>query len=377
MMNRNEETKKLRIVAFGIRALPPVEGCGGAETFAEELYTRLSSRGHEVTVYCRKRFGENKRYPSRYRNLHLIYLPTLRKMGFDTLFHSFLCTLHIVFFDTGDVVHIHNAGNSLFIPLLRLFRKKCFVSIDGIDWKRTRWSWYAKLYLKAASLFALRVSNRVIVDNRIVQEYYKNKYNIELDYLPYGANITKTSTKTALSKYDLEQNKYILFIGRFSIEKGVHYLIEAFERIDTNMKLVLVGDDLFNHDWVKKLKSTKDHRIVFTGFLYGSAVDELIQHCYFYVQPSDVEGLSPVILRVMGSGKCVLASDIPENRIIVEQNGFLFKKGDTDSLKDEIKKLLIDSRLIQNAGSKSREYVEHNYSWDRVAEGHLHLFFNS
>jgi len=54
--------KKLRIAAFGIRSLPPSDGSGGAENFAEEFYTRLKQRGHEIVVYCRK-------YPVNIKNI--------------------------------------------------------------------------------------------------------------------------------------------------------------------------------------------------------------------------------------------------------------------------------------------------------------------
>lgn len=368
---------KLKLVAFGIRALPPIDGCGGAETFAEELYTRILEKGHEVTVYCRKYIGENNNLPKSYKNLKLIYLPTVKLVGFDTLFHSFLCTLHIIIFNTGKIIHIHNAGNSIFVPILKLFGKKCYISMDGIDWKRTRWSWYAKIYLQFTNLLALKVANKVIVDNLVVQKHYIDKYNLMLDYIPYGSNILMVKGTETLRKFNLRKNEYILFVGRFSLEKGVHYLIKAFESINSTFNLVLVGDDLFNKEWVSQLKSTSDSRIIFTGFLYGTAVDELIQNCYIYVQPSDVEGLSPVILRVMGMGKCVLSSDIPENRFLVENRGHLFRKGDVESLNTKIQFLLSNKSIVEEAGIKSLEHIEYNYSWDYVTQQHLNIFLNN
>ena len=197
------------------------------------------------------------------------------------------------------------------------------------------------------------------------------------EYVPYGSNIVKINTSVALAKMGVEKNKYLLFAGRFSIEKGIHYLIKAFEQIDTDLKLVLIGDDLYNKVWVSELRSTKDKRIIFTGFLYGTDVDELMQHCRFYVQPSDVEGLSPVILRVMGLGKCVLSSDIPENTFLVKDHGYLFKHGDIDSLKNEIEKLINNSEAVNIAGERSRKFVEENYSWDKITRLHIDIFNNN
>lgn len=368
--------KELRIAVFGMIGLPPSDGSGGAETVAEEIYTRFEKQGHKIVIYCRKYIGECKRYPKSYRNLKLYYLPTIRKRGFDTLFHSFLCTLHIILFNTGKIIHICNPGNSIWVPFLRLFGKKCYIGMDGIDWKRERWPVYAKIYLKITNYLALLVSNRVTVDNIFVQRYYLKKFGVKLDYIPYGANIKKIITYEILKKLNLKKDKYILFVGRFIKEKGVHYLIKAFERQDTDFNLVLVGDDLFDKNWVNKLKSTKDSRIIFTGFLYGHYVDELMQNCYLYVQPSDVEGLAPVILRAMSFGKCVLSSDIPENRFLVENNGHLFKRGNIESLVSELKMLLDDEKKVKQKGKASQEFVKNNFSWDKVAEQHLEVLLN-
>lgn len=371
------KTMSLRIAVFGIRALPSVDGCGGAETFAEELYTRLAEREHEVTVYCRRYFGDKKRYPNSYRNLNIIYLPTFKRVGLDTFFHSFLCMLHIVAFNTGKVIHIHNAGNSLFVPVLNMFGKKCLISMDGIDWNRKRWNFFVRLYLRITNFLALYVSHKVIVDNILIKKYYRDNFRKDLEFIPYGSNIRNVKTRGILEKLNLAPKRYILFVGRFSREKGVHYLIKAFEKTLTDLKLVLVGDDMFDQKWVDGLKTTTDTRIIFTGFLYGDSVDELIQHCYLYVQPSDVEGLSPVILRVMGLGKCVLSSDIPENRFLVDHAGFLFVRGDVDSLHQNLSNLLSRSDLVDAEGEKARNFVEKNYSWDHVADRHEKIFLKA
>jgi len=366
--------KKFKVAVFGIKTLPPTEGCAGAETIAEEIYTRMAQQGHEMVVYCRKYFRVHKDYPKRYKNLRLIYIPTIKKKGFDTLIHSFFCTLHIILFNTGKYIHIHNAGNSIWVPLLRLFGKKCFVGLDGFDWKRSGWPIYARIYLKMTSYLALWFSTRLIIDNVFVQKYYLEKFGAKLDHIPYGVNIKNVNSCEILKKLNLTKGKYILFVGRFIREKGIHYLIEAFENLDTDFNLVLVGGNLFDEDWVNELKSTTDKRIIFTGFLYGQYVDELIQHCYLYVQPSDVEGLSPVILTAMGMGKCVVSSDIPENSYLVENNGFLFEKGNVESLASVLERLLEAEEEVKQKGKSAQEFVGKNFSWDTVVDKYIELF---
>jgi glycosyltransferase involved in cell wall biosynthesis len=368
----NSQRKKIAV--FGIRSLPPSDGSGGSDTIAEALYSRLADRGYAVVVYCRKYRGASQKCPSRYKNMRLIHLPTIRRQGFDTLIHSFLCTLHIIFFSTGELIHIHNAGNIIWVPLLKLFGKKCFIGVDGLDWKRTRWPVYVRAYLRTAVYLAAHLSDRIIVDNVFAYRHYVEKLGEKIVYIPYGVEIKYTSSRRILEQLHLEPHKYILFVGRFIPEKGIHYLIEAFEKLDTDIKLVLVGDNLLDKRWVDKLRSTKDKRIVFTGYLYGQSVDELMQHCYLYVQPSDVEGLSPVILTAMSVGKCVLASDILENRFLVQENGFLFQRGDVGSLLSALRMLLSANEEVRDKGKRAQRFVAGNFSWDKVVDQYVEIF---
>lgn len=129
---------KLRIAAFGFRSIPMREGCAGADKFAMELYPRLVKLGHEVIGYNRLYSGQ-KPLTSEYKGIRLKYFKTIRKMGFDTLLHSFKCTCDIIFKNTADIVHIQNGGNSIWAIFLRLADKKVFLSQDGIDWERDKW----------------------------------------------------------------------------------------------------------------------------------------------------------------------------------------------------------------------------------------------
>lgn len=364
----------LRIAAFGVRRLPPAAGCAGAETFADELYSRFVQKGHSVTVYCRRYPGIKQHELKEYKGIKLLYLPTVQRQGFDTLVHGFLCAMHIIVYNTGDIIHIHNAGNSIWVPLLRLFGKKCFISIDGFDWRRSRWPWYARIYLRVAGTLALRLANHLIVDNIFIQQYYQNKHVVNLTYIPYGVSLDAEADYAILDKLGLKEGGYLLFVGRFVKEKGIHYLIRAFEELDTDLRLVLVGGNIFDEKWVARLKSTKDPRIMFAGYIYGPEVEALLRCCYLYVQPSDVEGLSPVILRAMGSGRCVVASDIPENRFLVEGRGEIFRRGDVRSLKETLARLLADPAEVERRGRMCRRFIEENFSWDLAVNMHLKLF---
>ncbi|MFX0126349.1 MAG: hypothetical protein ACFFAE_22195, partial [Candidatus Hodarchaeota archaeon] len=126
--------------------MPPCEGSAGADTVAMEVCPRYVRNGFDVIAYNRV---YNDKVPERklYKGVQLIYLKTFKKSGFDSFFHSLKATYHIIRYNTANIVFIYNGGNSLWAIFLRLFGKKVFVGVDGMDWKREKWPWYVKIYL--------------------------------------------------------------------------------------------------------------------------------------------------------------------------------------------------------------------------------------
>ena len=363
-----------RIAAFGFRSVPPIEGCAGADKFAEELFTRLVKKGFEVTAYNRLYKGQ-KVIGNSYKGINLIYLKTTNRKGFDTLLHSFKSTVHIIWHNTGDIVHIQNGGNSIWALFLRLTGKKVFVSQDGVDWKRDKWPWYGKLYLYLSSVITAYLPNRAIFDNIFVKEIFEKKFQKKFDFIPFGSEVTTNpDSSDILCRLGLKPGEYFLFVGRFIPDKGLQYLVPAFEKIKTSKKLVLVGGSPNPSKFERTITATTDKRIFFPGYIYGADSNALMKNAYAYIQPSDVEGLSPVILENMGLGTPVICSDIRENRYVVEDTALTFKHGDTNDL-ERVLKLALEypDSLSQNA-TKAKTRALDNFSWDVVTDKHIELF---
>jgi glycosyltransferase involved in cell wall biosynthesis len=365
-----------RIAAFGIRSLPPEDGSAGADKFAMELYPRIVKKGYIVTVYNRL-YGEASTLDE-YHGVLLVGLKTVRRSGFDTLLHSLKATWHIITHNSADVVHIHNGGNSIWALPLRLFGKKVFISQDGIDWKRDKWPWYGKIFLYCSAFITAHFVNGVIFDNIYAQKYYSNKFKKSFKYIPYGSEVFDTDRPTGiLKKLELTPGEYFLFVGRFIPDKGVHYLIKAFEQINTKKKLVIVGGSPNSSEYEKTLRETKDDRIMFPGYIYGEQTIELMKHAYLYIQPSDVEGQSPVILTIMGLGTPLLCSDIPENIFVVQDHAVTFMHSDIHSLKSQLEYAILHPEDLRKLASTGRTHVLKNYSWEKTVDDHIATFFGT
>jgi glycosyltransferase involved in cell wall biosynthesis len=367
--------KKLRIAAFGFRSIPLREGCAGADKFASELFPRLVKLGHEVVAYNRLYPGQ-KPLGTVFQGVKLKYFKTYYRMGLDTLFHSFKCTFDIIFKNTGDIVHIQNGGNSIWALFLRCVGKKVFLSQDGIDWKRAKWPWYGKVFLRLSVYFTAFFPNQVIFDNIFSQELFEKRFGKKFAFIPFGSETPEfIEDEKIFNVLGIEKKEYFLFVGRFIPDKGLHYLISAFKDIKTSKKLVLVGGSPNPSDYEKKLRSTKDDRIVFSGYIYGDDVLTLMKNAFCYIQPSDVEGLSPVILNVMGLGTPIICSDIKENIYIVSDSAIIFRKGNIDSLKSAIKTSLKSHEEMIKLAERSKQHILSLFSWQKVTLEH-ELIFN-
>ena len=337
----------------------------------------MAARGHQVIGYNRVYDGGGPEKSS-YKGVTLLNIQTPKRKGVEALLHSAKATFHIIWHNTSDVVHIQNGGNSIFIPILRLFGKKVFLTEDGAEWNRGKWPWYARLYLRTMMYLTAYLPNGVIFDNVFVREMFEKRFGRKYYYVPYGSDPQKDESLTdVLERLGLEVGEYFLFVGRFIPEKGLQYLVPAFEKVVTNKKLVLVGGATQGSEFAAKLTATSDERILFPGFMYGPDVHTLMRGAYAYIQPSDLEGLSPVILENMGLGAPVICSDIRENIFVVGDTAITFSKSDKSDLTAKIRQALEDAPQLRRNAERAKRRAAEMFSWEAVATQHETIFFGT
>jgi glycosyltransferase involved in cell wall biosynthesis len=351
----------LRVALIGGRGV--ISKYSGIETCYEEIGKRLAEMGHDVTVYCRTYFSPRQ---AEHNGMRLVRLPTIRSKHLDTLVHTFLSTIHAIF-DDFDIVHYHCLGPALFSFLPRLFGKKTVVTVQGLDWQRRKWGRIASAILRLGERASIELPDATTVVSRTLQQYYRANYGIEPIYVPNGTTLRQRRASGRLYEWGLEPDSYVLFLGRFSVEKNCDLLMQAFERIDTPIKLVLAGGSSHSDAYVKRLRRRQSDRVLVMDWVSGKALDELLTNAMLFVLPSDLEGLSLALLDAMGAGVCVLASDVPENCELVEGSGFSFRHGDLDDLERMLRLLISEPEVRKAAASRARERVWEHYLWSRVA----------
>jgi glycosyltransferase involved in cell wall biosynthesis len=351
----------IRIAFIGGRGV--ISKYSGIEAYYEEVGGRLAEMGYQLTLYCRTYFTPDVGV---HNGMRLVRLPTIRSKHLETVIHTLLSTMHAMV-KRCDIVHYHALGPALFSFLPRLVGKKTVVTVQGLDWQRKKWGRLASLTLQLGEIASARVPNTTMVVSRTLQDYYRLQYGAETRYIPNGAVLRERSRVLKILDWGLVPDDYILFLGRFSPEKNCHLLIDAYEKLETSLKLVLAGGSSHTSPYASQLRRHASDRIVFLDWVSGEQLTELLTNAALFVLPSDLEGLSLALLDAMGAGVCVLTSDIPENQEVVENAGFTFRAGDVDDLARMLALVASNSETRAAAGRMEKQIIQERYLWPHIA----------
>ena len=371
--------KKLKVAMIGHKRIPSREG--GVEIVVEELSTRMFDLGHQVTCYNRKgHHVSGSEFDtttlSEYKGVQLKNVWTLDKKGLAALTSSFSAALKAAF-GKCDVVHFHAEGPCAMLWIPKLFGKRCIATIHGLDWQRAKWSGFASKYIQFGEKVASKYADEIIVLSKNVQQYFLTTYQRKTRFIPNGVNrpIIREA-KEILNQYGLKEDSYILYLGRIVPEKGLRYLIEAFQQVQTDKKLVIAGGSSDTQGFLDEIKelAKEDQRILFTGFVQGTILDELYSNAYIYILPSDLEGMPLSLLEAMSYGNCCLTSDISECKEVVEDKAVIFQKSNVSDLQQKLQALCDSPAIVQKYKAEAADFICKKYNWDDVVRKTIELY---
>lgn len=326
----------MKIGIIGHKRIPSNEG--GIEKGVEQHAVRMVARGNQVTAY--NRGGHNvfdakydtKRQKS-YKGVKIVTVPTVSGAA-SVPIYSLLATIHAIF-ARYDVISYRASGSCVMIPIAKLFGIRCVASLHGIDSKRDKWGGFASKYLEFGERMAATKADVCLVLSKHMKEYIDHRYGVNSVLFANGIDKPVICDPELIKeKYGLCSDDYILSLGRIVPEKGIHYLISAFRKCKSKKKLVIAGGAEANKEYYNKLLELAkgDERIIFTGYVVGKEIQELYSNAYFFVLPSNLEGMANALLEAMSYGNCCLISDIPENTEVVGDKAVWFEKGNEAQL---------------------------------------------
>jgi glycosyltransferase involved in cell wall biosynthesis len=342
-------------------------GGGGIETYTREVGPRLVARGHEVTVYSTRSNGHAR---GSWNGMRIVWLPKVKPYWAEKFCAAAMATYKEYLSDSPDIIHLHSVAAGTMTAFLRWRRAPCVVQMHGVEWMRSRWGETARATLKMMEKTTLLCGDAFTAVSRTQCDNFERRYHKYFEYIPNAADLKSYASPALIRELGLRPREYILFAARLVPEKGLHHLISAFRSVPADCSLVIAGDCPNSSDYERQLHqmAESDPRIRFIGRVSGRLLEELLSNARFFVQPSELEGMSIGLLEAMSYGNACIASDIPENLEVLGEAGLPFRSKDPEDLARVMEWCIRNPEAATELGRKARHRVEAHFSWERVVE---------
>ena len=347
-----------KIAIIGTVGLPAIYG--GFETLAEYL-TKYLGKNYAITVYCSSKSYNQK--ITEYNDAKLVYLP-LNANGVQSIPYDILAILKAIRY--ADTLLILGVSGCIILPLIKLIsRKKIIVNIDGMEWKRNKWSKFAKWFLKFSEKLAVNYADSVITDNQVIKEYVLSEYGVESTLIAYGGDhaVAAPLANKVLSQYPVLDANYAFTVCRIEPENNIHLILEAVAK-QTKLPLVLIGN------W-QASQYGKDLHASYSGINHLHLLDpvydqdllnQLRSNCWVYLHGHSAGGTNPSLVEAMCLGLPIFAFAANYNKETTENAAEYFSDA------DELMHLIVNANeesLLAN-GLAMSAIANRRYQWQGI-----------
>jgi glycosyltransferase involved in cell wall biosynthesis len=357
---------KHKIAIIGTNGLPG--RYGGWDQLLNHLTDSLSDK-YELVVYTSS-YNAVKGLKE-YNGAKLTIIP-LKANGFQSVLYDGVSMLDACL--KYDTLLVLGTSGCIFLPFINLFNKKIILNPDGAEWKRGKWSYPVKSFLKLSEKLGVKLSNVVVADNVVIQDYIREKYDKNSVLIEYGGDhvISESLGVDTARKYDIEKNKYAFKVCRIEPENNIDLILEAFK--DSKLKLILIGNWAFSKygvDLKGKYKSF-DNLILLDPIYDQRTLDELRSNCGIYVHGHSVGGTNPSLVEAMNLGLCCAVFDVDYNRETTENSALYFS--DITELKNLASDFLNDKINYELIGNNLKSIAIRRYTWESIIDKYEQLF---
>ncbi len=358
-----------RIAIIGTAGVPGKYG--GFETLAHQLVKQWKGT-FALTVYCSKNYYPKQDRVSTWEGARLVYLP-FNANGVQSILYDLVSMLHALF--VADTFIVLGVSGGVMVPFLRWFtRKKIIVNIDGLEWRRQKWSPLAKRFLRWSERLAVRFSHADVADNDQIKRYTAIQYKTLSHMIAYGGDHTQrvALSRETKAQYPFTQKPYAFKVCRIEPENNIHEVLAAFEQCE-DMPLVLVGNwqaSAYGQQLLEKYRRVPNLHLL-PPIYDQRALDELRSNCFVYIHGHSAGGTNPSLVEAMYLGLPVLAFDVSYNRSTTDNQAFYFKNA------QDLSKQLQHwhYRDFRANGNRMVALAQKRYTWAIVAGKYKRLVF--
>lgn len=355
------ETLPQSVSILGTRGIPARHG--GFETFAEKLALYLVKRGWDVTVYCQVT-GEGEVQEEEWQGVRLVKIPVIR----DDALHTIIFDWRAIRQATRKPGCILTLGyNTAFLSLYCLLRrKKQIINMDGIEWKRKKWSLPVKIWFYLNEKLGALMGNALVADHPEIKNHLTSVFTRKkITMIPYGADYISHADKSLIDVYKLEEKKYALLIARPEPENSILEVVKAFSETHRGIKLVVLGGYDEAHPYQKQVMEAASVEVMFVGAIYDKEiVSALRYYARFYIHGHQVGGTNPALVEALGASCAVLAHKNKFNTWVAGKAAIFFS--DVSKCSEKIKKLIEDQDLLNELKTHSENIHRSRFTWKSI-----------
>lgn len=358
---------KKDLAILGIVGVPA--NYGGFETLVDNLLDSITTF-YNVTVFCESNAYDEKL--DSYKGANLVYI-NKKANGLQSIIYDIVCLLKS--YRKFDHILLLGVSGAIILPFIKPFASaKIITHIDGLEWKRDKWGWFAKKFLKFSEYLAVKFSDGIVADNKHIQEYVTNEYQEDSFLIAYGANHVMPVDPISyyLKKFSFLESPFVFTVCRIEPENNVEMQLKAFKECDIGMPYVVVGNWNAN-DYGMKLYhdySKVDNIILYNPIYEMEELNVLRSNCFFYLHGHSAGGTNPSLVEAMYLGLPVIAFGVNYNRETTFGKALYFNT--FEELKDLLFKLREHNRdqLIHDLSNLAKK----NYSWKAITKKYVKMF---
>lgn len=358
---------KMKIAILGTRGIP--NHYGGFEQFAEFFSVYLVEKGHDVYVYNSHNHPHQQ---SEFKGVKIIHKndPEHKLGTFGQFLYDYNCIADSRSRNFDIILQLGYTSNSVWFFLLP--KKPIIITnMDGLEWKRSKYSAPVRQFLKFAERLAAISSDYLVSDSIGIQKFLKEKYNKESTYIAYGAHPFRNPDETVLAKYDVEKGNYNMVMARFEPENNIEMVLEGVALSENGQTILVVGNHKTKYGGYLTSKFAKYPNIRFVGGIYNlDHLNNLRQFSNIYFHGHSVGGTNPSLLEAMASNALIAAHDNDFNKGILQGNAYYF------STAEQVKNILLTIKKNDNLQMVQNNFqaIADDYNWNKINGEYLQLF---
>lgn len=363
---------KKKIVIFGVKYFPAK---GGTSRVVENLLEAMHDT-YDFTIYC----YQHPKAAQHIKGVKTIQFPEIPIKGVGVFIYYLICCFHLLWKGHYDLVHLHKTDGAFFLPLLtRKF--KVISTSHALPYLNDKWSGIGKYYFRVVERLFMESDSTITAISLPQTQYYSEQYQRPVHFIPNGIHPVKPVQVAAIEKlrkaYELPE-RYLLFAARRVIPlKGCHTLIAALQEINFTGTLIIAGDYEQMPNYTQQLKkSAAGLDVRFIGYVAGmEKLNALIKGADFFIFPSEIEGMSMMLLEAGSLGTPMICSDIPQNKaVLTEQEVLYFVSKDSGDLARQLTYAFAHPQEMKTFAAKTVDKVEQEYLISGVTQKYANLY---